>query len=119
MGFSLININHLHVDADTHAEDFLSQQLKLIFERIHTIMSAISDFAVKQTAFNARMESSIQGIGGDIAELNKKIQELQNSAGQISAEDQATLDDLQAKGEALAAKFEAMDALIPPATPTE
>jgi len=82
------------------------------------IMSAISDFAAKQTAFNDRLDTAITGVTGDVAELNRMIKELQDNPGPISPEDQATLDALQARGEAVTAKLEALDALTPPAVPT-
>src|SRR5678816_2786713 len=78
------------------------------------IMSAISAFVAKQNAFNTRMETALTGIGGDIKNLNDQIAALQGSPGEVTPEDQALLDSLQAAGEALAAKFEAVDALTPP-----
>lgn len=83
----------------------------------HTIMSAISDFAVKQAAFNDRMDVAVAGLVGDVTSLNAKIDELQNSPGTITPEDQALLDALQVRGEAISAKLEALDALTPPVVP--
>ena len=77
------------------------------------IMSAISDFAAKQAAFNDRIDAAIAGVTGDIATLNTLIATLQNTPGPISPEDQATLDALEVKGGAIAAKLEALDASIP------
>lgn len=84
-------------------------------------MSVISDYATAQAAFNARIETSVNGITADVTSLNDKITELQNSPGRISPEDQALLDGLQAQGAALATKLEALDAIVtvpPPAPPT-
>lgn len=81
------------------------------------IMSKISEFATTQAAHNKRMDDALTGISGDIATLNDKIAELQNSAGTVTPEDQALLDQLQAQGEALATRIEAADALTPPAPP--
>lgn len=81
------------------------------------IMSAIGDFAAKQTAFNARLGAAIDGVAADVDSLNAKIVELQNTAGAITPEDQALLDELQAQGEALASRLEAVDALTPPPPP--
>lgn len=77
-------------------------------------MSKISEFAEKQKAFNDRLDVAISGVTSDIAELNTKIEELQNTPGEITAEDQALLDELQTRIEALTAKAEALDALTPP-----
>lgn len=95
------------------------------------IMSAISDFAAKQKAFNERQAkavddavASLAGLVGDVQTLNDKITELQNSQGGVTPEDQALIDDLQTQGEAVAAKGEALaaalaslDAQTPPAVP--
>lgn len=77
-------------------------------------MSAVSDFVQKQKAFNDRQSAAIDtvatataGLAGDIEALNKKIEELQNSPGDITPEDQALLDELTTLGEGLAAKAEA------------
>lgn len=94
-------------------------------------MSPISDFAAKQAAFNKRQAdaidsavASVTGLTGDIAALNQKIVDLQNSPGTITPEDQALLDGLQADGNALAEKGEALsgalaslDGQTPPAPP--
>ena len=82
------------------------------------IMSAISDFAAKQNAFNDRLDKAVEGVTGDVAELNRMIKQLQDNPGPISPEDQALLDQLQARGETVTAKLEALDALTPPAVPT-
>lgn len=81
-------------------------------------MSAISDFAVKQNAFNDRQDAAITAIIADVKFLNDTIKKLQDSAGTISAADQESLDALQARGEAVATKLEALDASVPPPPPT-
>ena len=91
-------------------------KMQYILERI---MSKISEFAVAQKAFNARLETSLTGIAGDVKKLNDKITELQNSAGTVTPEDQALLDDLQLQGEALATSLEGLDDLTPPTPPVE
>lgn len=96
------------------------------------LMSAISDFAAKQKEFNQRQATaidgaveSLKGLTDDVAALNKKIEELQNSPGTITPEDQALLDDLQTQGDAAAQKAEslanalkALDEQTPPTPPT-
>lgn len=80
-------------------------------------MSAVSDFAAKVNAFNDRVDAAITGISGDIDALNAKILELQNTSGAITPEDQALLDAIQARGEAVATKLEALDAMTAPTPP--
>lgn len=82
-------------------------------------MSKISEFAEKQNAFNTRIEAAIAGVAADVDGLNAKITELQNTVGQITPEDQAILDELEARGQALAERLEALDNLTPPVPPAE
>lgn len=110
-----------HVDSLTaaitglgHAVDRLAC-LRHLEERI---MSAISEFAGKQTAFNKRMGDAVDGIVGDVKTLNDLITKLQEAPGTISPEDQATLDELESAGEALSTRVEGADALTPPAVPS-
>lgn len=108
---------------------FATKHDLVLLER--NIMSAISDFSAKQTAFNDRQSAavdaavaSVTALTGDIQVLNDKITELQNSTGGVTPEDQALIDDLVVKGEAAVAKTEAvaaalaaLDNLTPPKPP--
>lgn len=80
-------------------------------------MSQISNFAARQNAFNDRLDVAVTGLQGDIKSLNEAIQKLQDSQGQVTPEDQALLDQIEARGDQLASKLEALDALTPPAAP--
>ncbi len=80
-------------------------------------MSAISDYAAKQAEHNKVIEDGLDGIAGDIAGLNEAIAKLQASQGTLSAEDQALLDEADAKGKAIADRVSALDAQTPPAPP--
>ena len=84
------------------------------------IMSAISDFASKQNAHNDKIDTAIDGIQGDVTALKDLITKLQNSAGTITPEDQASLDALEARAAALEQKVTALDAQTenPPTPPT-
>lgn len=86
-------------------------------EMENKIMSAISDFAAKQKSFNDRQDAAVTGLQGDVEYLVKKIEELQSTPGSITPEDQALLDEIQTRSEAIATKLEALDALTPPAPP--
>jgi len=101
-------------------------------QTLENIMSAISEFAAKQKAYNERqataidgLVSSVSGITDDVKALNDKITELQNSQGGVTPEDQALIDALQTQGEALATRLEgvsaaaaALDAQTPRVVPT-
>lgn len=105
--------------------------LKQVFTLGERAMSAISDFAAKQKAFNdatksglATMGTALTGIKDDIQGLNDKITQLQNNPGPISPDDQKLLDDLQLDGQSLADgvkiaadAFAALDAQTPPVVP--
>lgn len=82
-----------------------------------TVMSAISDFAAAQKAFQDRMDTAITDLQGDVKSLNDQITALQNSAGQITPEDQKLLDDIQARSSTIADKLDALDAQTPPVPP--
>lgn len=121
-------LHEIHGQIEKHNNNAV---LCRIAEMENKIMSAISDFAAKQNAFNARQAEAQQAVTegladltGDIQTLNDKITELQNSPGQVTPEDQALLDGIVAQSEANAAKAEALAdaiktlaALTPPKPP--
>ena len=111
----VLNLNVYLAGVDEVAQ--INNKLATLQLGVDNIMSAISDFAVKQKAHNYRVDVAIAGLTGAIQGLNDLIKKLQNSSGQISAEDQATLDSLDAAGESAASKLEALDALTPPVVP--
>lgn len=80
-------------------------------------MSAISEFSAKQNAHNDRVDAAINGVATDVKFLQDTIEKLQGTPGAITPEDQALLDQLEARADATAAKLEALDALTPPAPP--
>lgn len=80
-------------------------------------MTAISEFAAKQNAHNDAIDAAVAGITDDIKVLNDTIAKLQASAGTITPEDQALLDALEVRGQTVADKLSALDALTPPPPP--
>lgn len=85
----------------------------------HRIMTKISESAARLQAFSERQAAAIDsavvsltGLTEDIAELNRKITELQNSPGTITPEDQALLDAAETQADALAVKAEAVSAAL-------
>lgn len=84
---------------------------------VEQIMSKISEFSERQSAFNARQDAAIDGLVSDVKTLNDKITELQNTPGEITPADQALLDELEARSKVIVEKVEALDAQTPPAPP--
>lgn len=79
--------------------------------------SPIADYADRAKAYQDSMDASIDGIQGDVVFLNEKIAALQASQGTLTPEDQALLDQIEARGLALADKVKAVDDMTPPAPP--
>lgn len=87
------------------------------FER--KIMSAISDFAANVKDSFTELATAVDGVVSDVNQLKAKIDQLQNSPGQITPEDQATLDAIQAQAKSLADKVKSLDeATAPSEVPT-
>jgi hypothetical protein len=108
---------HVHVHASADEVRSIETSLAHLVTLGEKTMTVIGDFAAKQRELNDRMDTASSGLTEDIATLNAKILELQNSPGTVTPEDQALLDELQARGETISAKLEALNALTPPAPP--
>lgn len=80
--------------------------------------TAIQQFADRMTEHNVKVDTAVDGLTADVAELGKQIADLQASAGKITPEDQALLDGIEAKHAAVSQKLEALDALTPPVVPS-
>lgn len=89
----------------------------LLLRRMERLMSKISDFAAAMNAFTDRQDAAVNAIVADVTWLKDKIDQLQNTPGEVSPEDQALLDAIQARAGAMADKVDALDALTPPAVP--
>lgn len=105
-------------DLEKELSELKEDLLRVTIETGKEIMSKISEFATKQNAFNDRVDAAVTGLQQDIKTLNDLIEQLQNSPGEITPEDQASLDALEQRGDAIAAKLEALDALTPPPVPS-
>lgn len=81
-------------------------------------MSKISEFATALAAFQDQIDAAVTGLTADVKNLSDQIAALQASQGQITPEDQALLDRIQARTQAVADKLAALDALTPPPAPT-
>jgi peptidoglycan hydrolase CwlO-like protein len=102
----------------------IESEVKNIMPTLRQTLTEIKAFQDAQSAAIDGIVASQAGLAGDIAALNAKITELQESAGKINAEDQALLDEIQAGGAAAAAKatavaeeLAALDAQTPPVVP--
>jgi ABC-type transporter Mla subunit MlaD len=70
---------------------------------------AIQAFAGRVNTFLDQIGTSVDGIQGDVTELKRLIKQLQDSAGQVTPEDQATIDAIESRIGGLAAKTKALD----------
>ena len=98
----------------SHSNIATKQDLEMFTNKI---MSAISDFAALQAAYNTEVSSDLDAIQTAITALNAQITTLQNSPGTITPADQATLTSLQAAGVALQSKADALAGKTPPTPP--
>jgi hypothetical protein len=97
-------------------KDSIRRQALLNY-KMELIMSKISDYHdAVQATFDA-ISAGLDGVSADLQALADKIAELQNSSGAITAADQALLDDIQAKADALKVRVIDLDAKNPPPAP--
>lgn len=68
-------------------------------------------------AYIASIGADIDDLVAKIKTLNDTIAQLQATQGQLTPEDQALLDNIQAQGKALADKADAADGKTPPPPP--
>lgn len=92
----------------------LSRRLTHLGEQI---MSVIADFAAKQKTWNAEIKDDLTAISANLATLQTTISQLQDSAGKVTPEDQAIIDDLQAQAADLGAQADVVAGKTPPAPP--
>ena len=81
-------------------------------------VNSIADFVAAQNAYNDRIDAAITAIAAEVGQMNDLITTLNNNPpfqGQLSADDQAALESLEAHGESIAEKLEALEA--PPVAP--
>lgn len=107
---------HIH-HVDSSGVERIRLELSRLFNMGQHIMSKITDAVNAQKAAFGRLEASLAGIGEDIASLAAKIEELQSSAGTVTPEDQALLDEASAMADNLATRFEEVDALTSATAP--
>jgi len=81
------------------------------------VSPAVQKHFDQTTAYLDKIDKGIDGVSGDITKLNELIAQLQATQGQLTPEDQALLDQIEARGNAAGTKIEALDALTPPPAP--
>jgi hypothetical protein len=94
----------------------LSRQMGQLIQQGQKLMSKVTDFATAVNAAFDKLSTDLDTIKTGIAALDAAIAAFQNSPGTLSAADQAALDDIQAKSQALVVKADAIDT-TPPAPP--
>lgn len=79
-------------------------------------MSQITDWAVQEQADLTAISNTLDSIVAGVTALDALIEQFQNSPGNLSAEDQAALDSIQAASKALVSKAAAIS-VAPPSPP--
>jgi outer membrane biosynthesis protein TonB len=100
-------------------------------------MATYAEFLKKQKEYNDRDDAAMEkliaastNLAGDVKFLKDTITKLQNTAGQVTPEDQALIDQLESRANTTATKFEALNKSltdldnqtapeVPPAPPAE
>ncbi len=111
--------HYIHFETPESRAELLRGIQSIVTNSEKKIMSAISDFATKQNAHNAAIADDLTAIKAKIDEQTELITTLQNSAGTLTTEDQATLDALEASNAALQSQADAAAGKTPPEPPTE
>lgn len=100
---------HVYHHLDLAIERKLDLMLRTLVHQMEKIMSAISDFATKMAAFFDRQDKAVADLQTEVKALTDEIASLQNSPGTISADDQASLDAIQARASGISDKLDALD----------
>jgi len=124
----------VHIIVSQLEEGFakLNHGLHGINERLHHMDAKFTAFANSVSAtfddFGTKVDdlaASLTGLAGDIKAQADLIAQLQASGGAVTAEDQALIDGIDAKGKSAAARLttvsdglKALDAVTPPVPPT-
>ncbi len=119
---SILTVGHAIGRIESTSKTDLGQVLVVLSATIlqlEHVMSAISDFSTKVNAAFDTLGTAVDGLVTDIQTLNDEIKKLQDSAGTVTPEDQALLDEIQTRAQGVADKAKALDDLTaaPPTPP--
>ncbi len=122
-----IKISDLHVHVhrglfigSQHSKPCCCLATKADLEQLNnTIMTTIAEFAANMATYQEKLNVAVRDLTGDISSLAQKIADLQASQGQLTPEDQALLDGIEASASEIVAKVEALAAVTPPPAPVE
>lgn len=96
----------------------ITELLRQIVCQNGKIMSQIQTFSDQVNAAFDKMSTAVDGVSTDVDGLKAEIAKLQTTPGAITPEDQALLDSIQNRANALAAKVDALDSMtVAPPTP--
>lgn len=95
------------------------RDVKRLETLIMTLQESFRAYVVKRDEYDTRQEAatdilteSLTGLTGDVKGLKDLIKKLQDSAGEVTPEDQATIDRLQAQADRTTARLEAASAAL-------
>ena len=95
----------------------IEQKLDAVLKLQEQIMSKISEYHATVKADYVQVQANLDDLSTDVKALDAKIEELQNSPGTVTPEDQKLLDELQADSKALVEKTKSMADTHPNAPP--
>lgn len=81
------------------------------------LSAAVQKYVDAQTARNDSIDKAIDGLVEDEKASAALIKQLQENPGELSAEDQTALDELERRNQASLDKLQALDALNPVVPP--
>lgn len=81
------------------------------------LSAAVQKYVDAQTARNDAIDKAIDGLVEDEKASAALIKQLQENPGELSAEDQTALDELERRNQASLDKLQALDALNPVVPP--
>lgn len=86
----------------------IEKQTELITNQITHMGNELDDYIAAQKAANERISAALEGVTGDVARLKELIEQL--TAGEVSNDQKAALQELSATAGSIVSKLEALDA---------